>query len=63
MFITAPWAAITLSIGTSIFWIGYWFGKRSGQGTRLRRRIADLERAFEKQIKRPYVTRYTDDGE
>jgi hypothetical protein len=60
---TVAWVAVGISVATSVFWIGYYFGSLRGQVQRMRVRIRDLERAYEKVAHREYRTRYPEDDD
>lgn len=57
------WIGLGVSVATSVFWVGYYFGTLRGQVQRMRIRIRDLERAYEKVANRQYRTRYPEDDD
>lgn len=57
------WIGLAISVATSIFWVGFYFGGLKGKVERMRVRIRDLERAYEKVANREYRTRFPQDDE
>jgi hypothetical protein len=61
--VIVAWIGLGISVATSVFWAGYYFGTLRGQVQRMRIRIRDLERAYEQVAHREYRTRFPQDDE
>jgi hypothetical protein len=59
--VLVAWVALGISIATTIFWVGYYFGSLRGQVQRLRVRLRDLEQAYELVAERKFKTRFPAD--
>jgi hypothetical protein len=57
------WIGLGISVATSVFWVGYYFGSLRGNVQRMRVRIRDLERAYAKIANREYRTRFPQDDD
>lgn len=57
------WIALALSIATTIFWAGVYFGTLRGRMDRMRVRIRDLEKAYEQLGERKFKPRITEKDE
>lgn len=57
----SAWVALAIGVCSTVFWVGYFFGRQRAGNARLKRRVLDLERAYAKLANRDYVSRYPED--
>lgn len=55
------WIALGVGVATTIFWVGFFFGRQRASHARLRQRVTDLERAYAKVGERGFVSRFPAD--
>lgn len=55
------WIGLGISVASTIFWVGVYFGTLRGKVERMRVRLRDLEKAYELVAERKFKPRFTQD--